>query len=84
LHGDGRIARKPGKLRKIDGCQFSNISITEQLLTVFFWIRVKTFETLRDRVAICQITHCHFSLKPHPALAVFCRKGRWPVVASRL
>jgi hypothetical protein len=48
--GDGHIAEKPGKYREIDGCQFSTITYIKQSLVLFLANRVKTFETLRDRV----------------------------------
>jgi hypothetical protein len=48
--GDGHIAEKPGKYREIDGCQFSTIIHMKQYLELFLANRVKTFETLRDRV----------------------------------
>jgi hypothetical protein len=37
-------------MRKIDGCQFSGIFFINNGLTFFEGTRVKTFETLRDRM----------------------------------
>jgi hypothetical protein len=65
--GDGRLALNRGQLREIASWQFSVILFTNATLAFFEGPRVKTFETLRDRVAICQTRHGRVSEKAHPA-----------------
>jgi hypothetical protein len=60
-----------GKVREIDGCQFLTIVFINNSLTFLRGVGVKTFETLRDRTAICQTRHGHGSRKPHPVLKIF-------------
>jgi hypothetical protein len=64
---DERIALKRGELRKIASWQFSTILFTTNSLIFSEGGRVKTFETLRDRTAVCQTRHGRVSQKVHPA-----------------
>jgi hypothetical protein len=58
-------------MREIASWQFSAILFINNTLTFSGRVRVKTFETLRDRIAICPTRHGDGSCKPHPALATF-------------
>jgi hypothetical protein len=65
--GEGQIAHELGEKREIDSCQFSSILFINKCLTFFEGGRVKTFETLRDRMAICQTRRGDGSGTRHPA-----------------
>jgi hypothetical protein len=66
--GDGGLTDEMGETGEIASWQFLTIPFINNGLNFFTWAWVNTFETLRDRIAICPTRHSDGSCKPDAAL----------------